>query len=120
MGKMDELEKIVNQDLLFDCYGDLLTGHQKRIYEEVVFNDYSISEVAKDEGISRQGVSDMIRRSSEQLTFYEKKLGLVKKYKHRKKKLEEIKKLTGIFQRDRDPEHVSRIEEIAGELLKEG
>ena len=50
------MEDIVNQSLLYDFYGELLTEHQRRIYEEVVFNDYSISEVARDEGISRQGI----------------------------------------------------------------
>ncbi|RKW32163.1 MAG: DNA-binding protein, partial [Lachnoanaerobaculum sp.] len=44
------MEDIVNQSLLYDFYGELLTEHQRRIYEEVVFNDYSISEVARDEG----------------------------------------------------------------------
>ena len=48
---MNEIESIVNRDLLFDFYGDLLTEHQKRIFEAVVFDDRSISEVAREEGI---------------------------------------------------------------------
>ena len=36
-------------------YGELLTEHQRRIYEDVVLNDYSLSEVAQELGISRQG-----------------------------------------------------------------
>ena len=38
------------------------TAHQRRIYEDVVLNDYSLSEVADELGISRQGVHDNIKR----------------------------------------------------------
>ena len=78
------MEDIVNQSLLYDFYGELLTKHQRRIYEEVVFNDYSISEVARDEGISRQGISDLIRRCDKLLQGYEEKLGLVNKFEQTK------------------------------------
>ena len=47
------MEKIVEQGLLYDFYGELLTEHQRRIYEDMVFNDLSPSEIAKEQGISR-------------------------------------------------------------------
>ena len=53
------MEKFVEQTLLYDFYGELLTAHQRRIYEDVVLNDYSLSEVADELGISRQGVHDI-------------------------------------------------------------
>ena len=56
------MEKIVQQGLLYDFYGELLTEHQRRIYEDVVMNDLSLSEIAQEQGISRQGVHDLIRR----------------------------------------------------------
>jgi len=77
---MEEMEKIVWRGKLYDFYGPLLNEHQRRIYEEVVLNDYSISEVAEDEGISRQGVHDLIKRCDRQLEDYEDRLGLVKKF----------------------------------------
>ena len=40
------MEKIVEQGLLYDFYGELLTPHQRRIYEDAVFNDLSLSEIA--------------------------------------------------------------------------
>ena len=58
------MDKLIEQALLYDFYGELLTEHQRRVYEEVVLNDYSISEVALEAGISRQGVHDMIKRCS--------------------------------------------------------
>ena len=44
--KVNAMEKIVEQNLLFDFYGELLTDHQKSVYQDAVFNDMSLSEVA--------------------------------------------------------------------------
>ena len=46
--------KIVEQGLLYDFYGELLTKHQQSVYEDVVFNDLSLSEIADEQGITRQ------------------------------------------------------------------
>ena len=56
------MEKFVERTLLYDFYGELLTSRQQQVYTNVVLEDYSLSEVAQDLGISRQGVHDMIRR----------------------------------------------------------
>ena len=61
--KVIAVEKILEQTLLYDFYGELLTEHQQKIYEDVVFNDISCSEVAENQGISRQGVHDLINIS---------------------------------------------------------
>ena len=53
----DVMESIVKQSLLYDFYGELLTEHQRSIYEDVVYNDMSLSEIAEENGISRQGCS---------------------------------------------------------------
>ena len=45
------MERIVEQTLLYDFYGELLTPHQRKIYEDVVFNDMSLSEIAEEQGI---------------------------------------------------------------------
>ena len=71
------MDKILEQTLLYDFYGELLTDHQKQIYEDVVLNDYSFSEVAEEKGISRQGVHDLIKRCNKILQEYESKLHLV-------------------------------------------
>lgn len=87
------MEKIVEQGLLYDFYGELLTRHQKRVYEEVVLNDYSFSEVAEDLGISRQGVHDMIKRCNKLLLGYEEKLHLVEKFVSLREQVGKIEKL---------------------------
>ena len=74
------MEKFVEQTLLYDFYGELLTERQQQVYESVVLEDYSLSEVAEDLGISRQGVHDMIKRCNHTLEDYEARLHLVEKF----------------------------------------
>ena len=49
---MSEVGKIIEQGMLYDFYGDLLTAHQKEIYEDLVYNDMSLNEIAQEYGIS--------------------------------------------------------------------
>ena len=86
------MDKILEQTLLYDFYGELLTDHQKQIYEDVVLNDYSFSEVAEEKGISRQGVHDLIKRCNKILQEYESKLHLVEKFVIIKEQIEEMEK----------------------------
>ena len=86
------MDKILEQTLLYDFYGELLTDHQKQIYEDVVLNDYSFSEVAEEQGISRQGVHDLIKRCNKILQEYESKLHLVEKFVTIKEQIEEMEK----------------------------
>lgn len=85
--------KIVEQSMLYDFYGELLNEHQKKIYEDVVFNDMSPSEIAREEGITRQGVHDLIKRCDKILREYEEKLHLVEKFMSTKKDVQKIKDL---------------------------
>ena len=86
------MDKILEQTLLYDFYGELLTDHQTQIYEDVVLNDYSFSEVAEEKGISRQGVHDLIKRCNKILQEYESKLHLVEKFVTIKEQIEEMEK----------------------------
>ena len=86
------MEKIVEQSLLYDFYGDLLTEHQKDIYEGYVLENLSLAELAESTGISRQGVHDLIKRVENALNDYENKLHLVEKFLHIK---EEVQKIQG-------------------------
>ncbi len=104
------MEKIVEQGLLYDFYGELLTPHQRRIYEDAVFNDLSLSEIAQEAGISRQGVHDLIKRCDRTLEEYESRLHLMQRFSQIRQKLERIRELC-------DDEEVRRLtEEIIEEL----
>ena len=84
------MEKIVEQGLLYDFYGELLTKHQQSVYEDVVFNDLSLSEIADEQGITRQGVHDLIRRCDRLLEDYEQKLHLVERFLQLKDSVREM------------------------------
>lgn len=62
---------------LLDRYGALLSDKQYRILDGYYNNDLSLSEIAENEGITRQGVSDFVKRGEAQLTEFEEKLGLI-------------------------------------------
>ena len=87
------MERIVEQTLLYDFYGELLTEHQRHIYEDVVMNDYAYTEVAQEYDISRQGVHDLIKRCNKILEDYENRLHLVEKFLFIREKVEEIRTL---------------------------
>lgn len=74
------MEQIVKQGLLYDFYGELLTEHQKSVYEALVYENLTVSEIASIYGISRQGASDLIKRINKLLTEYESKLKLVERF----------------------------------------
>ena len=57
------METKLKQAYLYDFYGELLNAHQRKIYEAFFFQDFSLSEIAEEEGISRQGVHDSVKRS---------------------------------------------------------
>ncbi len=84
------MEKIVEHGLLYDFYGELLTEHQRRIYEDAVYRDMSVTEIADLQGISRQGVHDLLKRCDRILTQYEERLGLVKKFGRIREKVRRI------------------------------
>ena len=122
---VDSMEKIYEQTLLYDFYGEMLTEHQKQVYEDAVYNDMSLSEIAEEYGISRQGVHDLIRRCDRILQEYESKLHLVKKFMEAKEKLNELEALTregyGMtsgLELSSDG-RMERIRELAQELLQE-
>lgn len=102
------MEKIVESALLYDFYGDLLTAHQKDIYEGYIQEDLSISELALSSGISRQGVFDLVKRVEGLLRVYEEKLHLVEKFLDIKAKVEEIN----------NSEDISKAKRIAEEILE--
>lgn len=86
--------------MLFDFYGELLTEHQRSIYEDAVYNDMSLGEIAEDRGISRQGVHDLIRRCDKILQDYESKLHLVERFTRAKEAIMEIKRLADVAELD--------------------
>ena len=115
---MSSVEEILEQSLLYDFYGELLTEHQRKIYEAAFFENYALSEIAEDAGISRQGVHDLLRRCDKQLRSYEAKLHLVERFTRVRSDMERIMELVDELE-GVSPEKLSEIRGIAGKLMEE-
>lgn len=107
------------QTFLYDFYGELLTEHQQNIYEDFVLNDLSLSEIAEEAGISRQGVHDLVKRCDRILEGYEEKLHLLERFLNTKEKITQIRTLTRNYQNQNEAEIMAQIESISNEILEE-
>lgn len=113
------MEEKIEQAYLYDFYGELLNDHQRKIYEDFVFNDLSLGEIADEEGISRQGVHDMVKRCTKTLEGYEAKLHLVAKFLTARQMVGEIHRLAGVFHENHDDAIIGEIEQISNQILEE-
>lgn len=113
--------------MLYDFYGELLTERQKEFYDLYYNEDLSLSEIAELNGITRQGVRDVIVRAEGILTEMEDKTGLIKRFYFVREKAQEIRtSIGGImalnenhFQSDALEALCYQIRESTDALLKE-
>ena len=87
---LNDLETRIELSFLYDFYGPLLKENQQKIFEEYMLEDYSLAEIAAEQGITRQGVHDTIKRCSRQLRSYEEKLGLAEKFRNQKEQISKV------------------------------
>ena len=108
--------------MLFDFYGELLTDRQKEFYDLYYNEDLSLSEIAENYGISRQGVRDVIVRAENYMTEIEDKTGLMQLQPHVEKitdAAEQIKQLNFRRYEDRQLEELAGVIEAEAAALKE-
>ena len=84
------MAKNLEISLLLDFYGDMLTEKQREVIEYYYNDDLSLAEIADNEGITRQGVRDSIKRGEFQLLDMEKRLGLAQRFREMRAGLEKI------------------------------
>ena len=84
------MEQLLYLSALFDFYGALLTEKQQECLKMHLFEDFSLSEIGEELGISRQAVYDNIHRSEKAMESYEEKLGLVARYQKERAVLADI------------------------------
>ncbi len=73
-------EKNLNIAYLLEFYGEVLPERKRTVMEYYYHDDLSLSEIAEEIGISRQGVRDIIKKSEEELFFYENTLHLAERF----------------------------------------
>ena len=113
---MEQLEKVYELSILYDFYGNLLSDRKKQIFNDYILNDLSLSEVAENEGISRQGVHDAVKSCEKSLEMYEEALHLAAKYKKASKLCDEIALIAGSIPGEKG----KRITELIEEIKKNG
>ena len=75
------MAKNLEMTILLDFYGDMLTPRQRDFLDYYYNQDLSLSEIAANVGITRQGVRDAIKRAECQLTEMEQRLGLLARFR---------------------------------------
>ena len=85
--------------LLLDFYGDMLTDKQRDMVDYYYNDDLSLSEIAENEGITRQGVRDSIKRAEAQMLEMEERLGLARRFRKISADIEEIYQLADTIRR---------------------
>lgn len=114
-----KLDELVRLSMLYDFYGELLSSHKRRVFEDYVLNDLSLSEIAEELKISRQGVHDIVKRCTQELKDYESRLSLVKKFSSIKQKLGNLKELSLEIEKTGNLNKIHEIETLADDILKE-
>ena len=89
---MDKLDDFLKYSVLFSYYGELFPKKKREYLELYLEENSSLSEIAEQCEVTRQAVFDNIKKGVRKLDEYENKLGIFKKEKELKKKLEYLKK----------------------------
>ncbi|WP_187118726.1 YlxM family DNA-binding protein [Risungbinella massiliensis] len=106
------LDQTTEVNLLYDFYGVLLTAKQQKLLELYYQEDWSLSEIAEHQEVSRQAIFEAIKRAQVVLSDYEAKLGLLAKYRERQAKIQQLQDLL------KDIEKPSEVETILTHLLE--
>jgi len=111
------LEKIIEISMLNDFYGQLLTAKQREILKLYHEDNYSLSEIAEELRISRQGVHDALKKAENVLHEYERKLGMINKFIETEKAIKEIDHAINLLiienkENEKLAVHLNKIKEI--------
>jgi len=111
------MDRKVEISMLLQIYGKLLTEKQNKILDYYYNEDFSLSEIAENEGITRQAVRDIIKKGERKLFEYEEKLLIMKKTVNQQKQIEIILSQLNKIHKDSSDKQVDNIlKEIVKEL----
>lgn len=103
--------------LLFDFYGDMLTDRQKEFFDLYYNEDLSLSEIAENYGITRQGVRDVIVRAEGIMQELEDKTGIIRRFQRMQEQFSDIERAAdGILAINSEHSYDSDIETLATEI----
>ncbi len=108
------MEEKIKLSILIGIYGNLLTEKQQKVLEDYYNNDFSLSEIAENNNITRQAVNDIINKSKNKLLEYEEKLLFMDKIFKQEKIIKNIiEELNNMVNKDISK---TRIEKITKQL----
>lgn len=111
-----EMEKNIEISLLLDFYGGLLKPDAAQMIDLYYNEDLSLSEIAAQTGITRQGVRDRIKRCEQNLFELEQKLGMLKRFRELEQGLDRILEAAGKIGSETDNQ---RIKDLAQSIKAE-
>lgn len=114
-----DMEPKVRQAYLYDFYGELLKEHQRAVFEDFVFHDLSLGEIAEERGISRQAVHDLVKRATKKLEEYERKLQLMARFLKLRGKAERIRECADGFEAGGERRFLEEIRRICAEIVED-
>ncbi len=117
LNREEVMKKKLKISILNQLYGNLLTDKQKECIDDYYNNDLSLTEIAENNNITRQGIRDIIKKGEKRLFEYEEKLKFMNKTLEQEKKIEKILiELTKINKNDSDKEISKILEHVKKEL----
>ena len=114
-------DEITKASILYDFYGELLSKRQREVVTLYYEDNLSITEIAENICISRQGVHDALKNAEKSLAKYEQKLGLVAKLEDMRGAVQKIDKkidtiLTDDILQEATKKELLQIKKIIDEL----
>lgn len=111
------MEKKIEISILLDIYSNLLTEKQYEFLNDYYNNDLSLSEIAENEGITRQAVRDNLKKGENKLFEYEEKLSLMKKQIMQEEQIANIlSEISKINSKSSDKEIADVLEDVKNKL----
>ncbi len=103
------MDKKIEISMLLDLYKGLLTEKQAETMDLYYNEDLSLSEIAENIGITRQGVRDSLVKAEKILLDAEEKLGLGERIGNLEARL---KKINGLIKKSGTAEEILKLSEI--------
>ncbi len=110
------MNKHIEVSMLVEIYGKLLTKKQYEVLNDYYNKDLSLSEIAENYNISRQGVRDLIKKGESKLFGYEEKLNIMKKTQINE---QTIQLILAQISKIREDSSDKKVEKILNEVQKE-
>ena len=118
---MADMEERIELNYLLAFYGPLLTEHRQEVLRLYCEEDLSQQEIADQLDITRQGVFDAIAKAKKQLSGYEAKLGLVRRWRAQTAAAEEcLSALSGVRAAEGDAPALERARRALENIIRDG